>query len=67
MAIDAIHESQRLGSKLIAGFDMVNEEDVTPPIKDFIKQIVTSQDKQDFPVILHGKFPNQFTNNYFSW
>lgn len=36
------HEDKRL-VELIAGFDMVNEEDFTPEIKQFAKQILTAQ------------------------
>ena len=43
-------------SNLIAGFDMVNEEDATPDIKEFIPQILEMQHKENFPVVLHGKF-----------
>lgn len=41
-------------TNLIAGFDMVNEEDATPSIKEFIPQILEMQHKDNFPVVLHG-------------
>ena len=41
-------------SNLVVGFDMVNEEDTTPPIKDFVQQIMQEQAKGNFPVFLHG-------------
>lgn len=42
---------------MISAFDMVQEEDYTPPIKDFIKEILEAREKDEhgFPVILHGK------------
>lgn len=42
---------------LISGFDMVNEEDSTPPIKDFVKQLYEAKHlfKGNFPLFLHGK------------
>lgn len=36
------HEDKRL-AELIAGFDMVNEEDFTPEISEFAKQILSAQ------------------------
>ena len=41
---------------MVAGFDLVCEEDYTPPIKDFLREIMTAQitQKGDFPVILHA-------------
>lgn len=38
-AIDGIHLGLKSGSKMIVAFDMVNEEDTTPPIRDFVQQI----------------------------
>jgi adenosine deaminase CECR1 len=32
-------------SNLIAGFDMVNEEDVTPPILEFVNEIIEGKKK----------------------
>jgi hypothetical protein len=43
-------------SDLIAGFDMVNEEDYCEPILEFIKHIKEAQSKEHFPVVLHGKY-----------
>ena len=37
--LDAIIEADQT-TKLIAGFDMVNEEDYNPPIDDFLEQIM---------------------------
>ncbi len=36
--INAIKNANKV-SNLITGFDLVNEEDATPPILDFVKQI----------------------------
>ena len=34
---------------------MVNEEDTTPPIREFVQQIMEEQQKSPFNVFLHGK------------
>ncbi|TNV71978.1 hypothetical protein FGO68_gene16774 [Halteria grandinella] len=41
-------------SKLIVGFDLVNEEDFTPPIQDFVKLIFNEAKNGDFPLIFHA-------------
>ena len=43
-------------SNLIAGFDLVCEEDYNPPIKDFIREMIEARESEggDFPVILHA-------------
>ena len=35
-AIDGIHLGMKSGNRMIVAFDMVNEEDTTAPIKDFV-------------------------------
>jgi hypothetical protein len=44
-------------TNLIAGFDLVNEEDFCAPIKDFLKEFITAENDSEgeFPIILHGK------------
>ena len=37
--VNAIVEGRKYGD-LISGFDMVNEEDVTPPILGFVEEIL---------------------------
>jgi adenosine deaminase CECR1 len=41
---------------LIAGYDMVNEEDTTPPIEEFAQLIMNAKEKRDgdFPCIFHA-------------
>jgi len=41
---------------LVAGYDMVNEEDTTPPIEDFNKLITDAQEKEggEFPCFFHA-------------
>jgi hypothetical protein len=51
--IRAVQDQQKK-CNLIAGFDMVNEEDAVPSIKEFVSQILEDQSKCNFPVILHG-------------
>ena len=43
-------------TKIIAGFDMVNEEDFCAPIKDFLKEIIEAEHAAEgkFPVVLHA-------------
>lgn len=41
-------------SNLIVGFDMVNEEDFTPPIKDFLEMIFDHEKKAPLPIIFHA-------------
>jgi len=64
IAIGSSDKDPRL-AELIAGFDMVNEEDYTPEIKEFAEQIlegkrhcmVTSQnmeDKDGMPCFFHA-------------
>ena len=42
-------------SELIAGFDMVNEEDFTPPIFEFLNEILDgrSKDENKLPCYFH--------------
>ena len=43
-------------TNLIAGFDMVNEEDVTPPILEFVPEILEGKKfdkKYDMPCYFH--------------
>jgi hypothetical protein len=53
--IEAVQKGSKM-TNLISGFDMVNEEDATPPIIEFVEQILSEKSKDNFPVILHGKF-----------
>lgn len=41
MIVDLI--AGRMHTDLIAGFDLVNEEDITPPILDFLHEIMSGQ------------------------
>lgn len=56
--IDDMHEALALEDYryLIAAYDMVNEEDTTPPISDFVEQIDKAQQKEDghFPCMFHA-------------
>lgn len=55
--INSMLESIDKHPDLIAGFDMVQEEDFCPPVQDFVKQIMEAKGKstnENFPVILHG-------------
>ncbi len=54
--IDDTHEGMHIEDYkyLIAGYDMVNEEDTTPPIQEFVEQIMKAQDKEEeFPCVFH--------------
>jgi len=42
---EGVEEKDKRLAELIAGFDMVNEEDYTPEIGDFAEQILTSEDE----------------------
>lgn len=55
--IKGITDGEKI-TNIIAGFDMVNEEDFCPPIKDFLKEIVVAEHAAEgkFPVILHGMY-----------
>jgi len=56
--IDDTHEAFTLEDYkyLVAGYDMVNEEDTTPPIEDFAQMIMDAQEKQEeeFPCFFHA-------------
>ena len=41
-------------SKMIVGFDLVNEEDFTPPIQDFVKLLFKESKNGDFPLVFHA-------------
>lgn len=43
-------------SDLISGFDMVNEEDTTPALKEFIKDLHSAKNdlNGNFPVFFHA-------------
>ena len=64
---EGVEEKDKRLAELIAGFDMVNEEDYTPEIGDFAEQILTSEDevkvitqekpkeeKEDMPTFFHA-------------
>jgi len=53
---------------MVVGFDMVNEEDFTPPIDEFLPQIFEARAKAaklgiEFPVILHCGESNSKDNH----
>lgn len=54
-------------SSLVVGYDMVNEEDFTPPILDFVKMIMEFRADQDdgkeMPVVLHAGESDERSNN----
>ena len=55
--IDAFFDSKKF-TDMVVGFDMVNEEDFTPPVEDFLDQIYDARAKAaklgiEFPVYLH--------------
>jgi adenosine deaminase CECR1 len=55
-------------SNLIAGFDMVNHEDVTPPILNFVPEILDGQlrDTKSLPCFFHcGETHDRFNENLF--
>jgi adenosine deaminase CECR1 len=55
-------------SNLIAGFDMVNHEDVTPPILNFVPEILDGQsrDAKSLPCFFHcGETHDRFNENLF--
>lgn len=57
MQLDACLEAHKY-TDMVVGFDMVNEEDFTPPIADFLDQILEAREKaakmgKEFPVYLH--------------
>lgn len=56
--IERIFEALALNSKLIVGFDMVNEEDYSAPLRTFLKEVIEADHRGGegkFPVIFHGK------------
>jgi len=59
----------RQHSDLIAGFDLVNEEDYTPPILDFLKEIIEGKhrDKEHgLPLYFHcGETHDRFNENVY--
>ena len=64
--IDYILKFQNDNKDLIAGFDMVQEEDISAPIQDFSKLILDAREKSgsEFPVILHaGETTKRFSEN----
>jgi adenosine deaminase len=61
--VDAMIKATKNGSEftnMISGFDMVNEEDATPPMIEFVKQITDAERNFNMAVVLHGK--NNFCN-----
>jgi adenosine deaminase CECR1 len=62
--LDKIEERQEDAWSMIAGFDMVNEEDYSAPIDDFLEQILTTKQKMgdNFQVILHAGESNSREN-----
>ena len=65
--LDACHEAPKY-SDLVVGFDMVNEEDFTPPIDNFLDQIYESIAKaksegKEFPTYLHCGESNSRDND----
>jgi hypothetical protein len=58
--IDEMAECMQKSRKvcdLIAGFDMVNEEDTTPPMKEFLDSLLKAREtlNDDCPFYFHGK------------
>lgn len=66
--IDAIVEGREY-SDLITGFDMVNEEDVTPPILHFVPEILDGKQKDgnhSLPCFFHcGETHDRSNQNLF--
>jgi hypothetical protein len=59
--------AKKLGSTMVAGFDMVNEEDFTPEIDFFLPQIYEAKAKAkaegwDFKTYLHCGESNARSN-----
>lgn len=51
----------------MVGFDMVNEEDSTPPIKEFTNDLFKAKQEFDdtLPFFFHGKFSlDNFANSW---
>jgi adenosine deaminase CECR1 len=47
---------------LMSGMDLVNEEDGTPPILDFIKELLNAKD-ENVPFLLHAGETNEKKNS----
>jgi adenosine deaminase CECR1 len=64
LMLDNIEERQQDAWSMIAGFDMVNEEDYNAPIDEFLEQILTTKQKMgdNFQVILHAGESNSRDN-----
>lgn len=65
--IETIIDSRSL-TKLIGGFDMVNEEDVTPPILTFVPEILNGKmnDSENLPCFFHcGETHDRSNENLF--
>lgn len=65
LMLDNIEERKQDAWSMIAGFDMVNEEDYSAPIDEFLEQILTTKERMgdDFRVILHAGESNSRNNN----
>ena len=65
LMLDNIEERKQDAWSMIAGFDMVNEEDYNAPIDEFLEQILTTKERMgdDFRVILHAGESNSRNNN----
>lgn len=52
---------------MVAGFDLVNEEDTTPPLKEFVEDIITARESlPGFQIYLHaGESTNRYNENLF--
>jgi len=56
--IDIFFESKKY-TDMIVGYDMVNEEDFTPPLTEFLPQLYAAKEKaasmgMEFPLYLHS-------------
>jgi hypothetical protein len=54
-AIDDMREAFKNESKMVVGFDMVNEEDFCPPLKDFLGMMFDEvRNNGPLPIIFHA-------------
>lgn len=50
-------------SNLVVGYDMVNEEDATPSIEDFLHELLKAmKENEKFPMVFHAGESNNRNN-----